>query len=328
VREILVADDSKTIQLWMHENLPSWGFKTRIVGDGLAALSELSRPEHPSLVLLDWEMPGLTGPEICRKLRAAEKGKAYTYIILVTQKSAMSDIVFGLEAGADDYLIKPFEPLELRSRLDVGFRVIDYDRESRHKEFITRLECYNALTELAETRDQEGADHLRRISFYADMISRKLGLHEEFIGEIRLFAPMHDIGKVGIPDYVLHAPRKFTPEEMSLMKTHTELGWQILEGKESLTMAAEIALSHHEMWNGKGYPRGLQGESIPLSGRIVALCDVYDALRSKRVYKETWTHNDARDWILSQRGQHFDPRISDAFKALEGDFAMVYGDLV
>ncbi|HNR31622.1 MAG TPA: response regulator [Candidatus Hydrogenedentes bacterium] len=192
------------------------------------------------------------------------------------------------------------------------------------RELAVRLECYRAITEVGEARDNETGSHLKRMSEYALLLAHTLGLPRKFAEDIGVFAPLHDIGKVGITDAILLAERKLTPEEFDTMKTHTTIGYNILKDKETLELAAEIALSHHEKFNGKGYPRGLAGEDISLSGRIVALCDVYDALRSARPYKKPWTHEAAAAQILADSGTHFDPGVVEAFQKVEHEMRDIF----
>jgi PAS domain S-box-containing protein len=189
--------------------------------------------------------------------------------------------------------------------------------ERRQKEFEIRLECYRAITEIAETRDNETGMHLRRVSAFAGLIARHLGMPRKFVEDIEIFAPLHDIGKVGISDSILLAPRKLTDEEFEIMKTHATLGWKIIRNRPTLEMAADIAHSHHERWDGTGYPQGLAGEAIPLSARIVSVADVYDALRSERPYKKPWAHADILDLVKAGSGTQFDPKVVRAFLSLE-----------
>ncbi len=189
--------------------------------------------------------------------------------------------------------------------------------ERRQKEFEIRLECYRAITEIAETRDNETGIHLRRVSAFAGLIARHLGMPRKFVEDIEIFAPLHDIGKVGITDSILLAPRKLTDDEFEIMKTHATLGWKIVRNRPTLEMAADIAHSHHERWDGTGYPQGLAGEAIPLSARIVSVADVYDALRSERPYKKPWAHADIVDLIKAGSGTQFDPKVVRAFLSLE-----------
>ncbi len=201
--------------------------------------------------------------------------------------------------------------------------------ERRRREMHIRMEIIHTITELAEMRDNETGAHIQRVGMYSGLIAERLGTPKKFREDIETFAPHHDIGKVGISDTLLLAERRLTDEEFEIMKTHTSHGYQLLTDKPALEMAASIAYTHHEKYDGRGYPRGLAGEQIPLEGRITALVDVYDALRSRRPYKEPWSHHDAREEIRRSSGSHFDPRLVETFLALEKDFeeiAQTYAD--
>jgi putative two-component system response regulator len=251
----------------------------------------------------------------------------YTYTILLTGKSGKEDVLDGFAAGADDYLTKKMDPEELRSRLNAGKRVVQYEERLREQEFQVRLKCYQALTELAEARDADTGSHLKRLSTLSVCLAERLGMPREFVKQLDLFAPMHDIGKVGIPDSILLAPRRLTEDEFKIMQSHSTLGWEILDGKPTLEMAADIAYTHHERWNGAGYPRGLSGDEIPLSGRIVAITDVYDALRSERPYKQGWSHEKTVLHIMKEAGQHFDPELTDVFWSERGRILDIFESL-
>ncbi len=198
---------------------------------------------------------------------------------------------------------------------------------ARTAERKSRLELYRTLASLSELRDNETGNHMRRVGLLARRLAAVLGMPGKYCDDIELFAPMHDIGKVGIPDSLLLAPRKLTPQEFEEMKRHTVLGHDILAGKEELAMAADITLSHHEKWNGSGYPHGLAGDSIPLSARIAAVVDVYDALRSRRPYKEPWEHSDAVREVSAASGTSFDPALVEAFLEMERTFESIYWEL-
>lgn len=186
-----------------------------------------------------------------------------------------------------------------------------------------RMEIYSAITSLAETRDNETGAHLRRIATFTKLLATALGMPGAFVDQIELFAPLHDIGKVGISDSILLAPRKLTDDEFATMQTHTTLGYQILSGRPTLEMAADIARFHHERFDGSGYPEGIAGGAIPISARITALADVYDALTSDRPYKQAWSHGDASALIVGEREKHFDPLVTDAFVARQAEFETV-----
>lgn len=191
----------------------------------------------------------------------------------------------------------------------------------------SKIELYRAIADLAEMRDQETANHMKRVGLYSKLIAKEIGKTSKYCNDIEVFAPLHDIGKVGISDSILLAARKLTKEEFEIMKTHTTLGFQILKNKKEMKLAAEITLNHHEKFNGKGYPNKLKGKEIPLSARITAIADVYDALRSKRPYKKPWSHEKAFKEILKMSGNHFDPDLVDIFKKNEDKFDKIYNKL-
>jgi putative two-component system response regulator len=280
------------------------------------------------IVISDWQMPGMNGIELCQKVRRRVLGD-YVYFILLTSLSRREFLVKGLQAGADDFLTKPIDPDELHVRLRVAERVAALG----NRELIVF-----SLAKLAESRDPETGVHLERMREYSRILTQRLATHSpysqlidaDFIRAIYLTSPLHDIGKVGIPDQILLKPGKLTAEEFEIMKQHAIIGCKTLDAAyaacpsaEYLRLARDIACSHHEKFDGSGYPHGLVGEDIPLGARIVALADVYDALTTKRVYKEAYSHAVARKIIVDSRGSHFDPAVVDAFVELEADFLRI-----
>jgi putative two-component system response regulator len=328
---VLVVDDNRVAVELLEQTLRRSGYDVLTADNGRAALDILALGGC-QLVITDWEMPGMSGLELCRQIRGFS-ATGYVYVILVTGRGACSDAIEGLSAGADDYLVKPFQPSELVLRLRVGERLLALE---------TRELLMFALAKLAESRDNDSRDHLERVRSYARIIAEHLSgvakfrelVNWEFVRLIHLTSPLHDIGKVAIPDEVLRKPGPLTEEEFAVMKTHTTRGAETIEATLSefpqarfLRMARDIAASHHEWYDGTGYPRGLAGESIPLAGRIVALADTYDALTSKRIYKDAFTHEKAKAAILKARGSHFDPDVVDAFAANEDKFVAVADSL-
>jgi PAS domain S-box-containing protein len=198
---------------------------------------------------------------------------------------------------------------------------------SRQIEKLSKIELYQTIADLAELRDSEIGNHMRRVGIFAKLIAKALHQSEKYCDDIELFAPMHDIGKVGILDSILLAARKLTVAEFNEMKNHTILGYNIVKGKKELDMVAAITLNHHERYDGTGYPNGIKGENIPLSARITAIADVYDALRSKRPYKKPWTHEEAKNEILNNSGTQFDPRLVTLFMELHRAFETAYAEL-
>jgi putative two-component system response regulator len=254
---------------------------------------------------------------------------SYVYVILLTCLTGRNNLIQALDAGADDFIPKPFNPEELCVRLHTAQRIVAL--ESRDLVIF-------AMARLAESRDPETGAHLERIREYARILAHELSrqprfrdyLDGDYLRSIYLTSPLHDIGKVGIPDHVLLKPGRLNPEEFEIMKQHTEIGARTLEAAlqaypsaEFLRLARDIAWSHHERFDGTGYPRQLSGDDIPLGARIVAVADVYDALTTRRVYKPAYSHQEARSIIVAERGAAFDPDIVDAFLSREYDFLEV-----
>lgn len=328
---VLIADDDDISRELLAETLRDAGYEVCEAASGLEALAAM-RDGDLRLVISDWDMPGLNGVELCRAVRA-EEWNGYVYIILLTSHSGSEAIVEGMSAGADDFISKPFHPQELLARIRAGERVLSLE---------TREMVIFALAKLAESRDVDTGHHLERVQIYSRMLAREMAkqpkfkkvIDGEFIRLVHQTSPLHDIGKVGIPDAVLLKPGKLTAAEYEVMKSHANLGAETLQAAldrypeaRFLRIARDIAAHHHERYDGKGYPDRLMGEQIPLCARIVALADVYDALTSKRVYKDAFTHQQAREIILKESGAHFDPDVVDAFLMTETEFQRVREEL-
>ncbi len=326
MRVLVVDDDPVTAEL-LKSDLNAFGYEVALANDGDEAF-DLIRTGLYRLVISDWQMPNLSGIELCRKVRMRDWA-GYIYFILLTSRTGLDNVVCGLDAGADDFMTKPFHPLELRMRLRTGERVLALEGRD--------LMIF-AMAKLAESRDTDTGAHLERIREYSRILAEELSgwdkyrevIDGDYVQLIYQTSPLHDIGKVGIPDSVLLKPGRLTPEEFEVMKRHTVLGGETLESvvealpeARFLRMARDIAMTHHEWFDGQGYPRGLEGERIPLSGRIVALADVYDALRSKRVYKQAYSHERAHEIITKACGTQFDPDIVRAFLNREEEFIEV-----
>lgn len=324
---ILVADDSDIFRALMQSTLSAAGYDVITAADGGAAL-ELVCAGEARLVISDWEMPDLSGPELCRRVRAANLPH-YTYFMLVTSHGSPDERVAGLAAGADDFVTKPFHPAELIERVKAGERLLSLE---------TRDIAIFAMAKLAESRDPETGAHLERVQGYTRALAQHLAgmdkfteiVDAEYIRLMYLTSPLHDIGKVGIPDSVLLKPDRLNDAEFAIMKTHTTIGAETLDAAlrkfpntRFLQMARDIAASHHERWDGSGYPEGLRGDTIPLCGRIMAVADVYDALTSKRVYKAAFSHEIAKAMIRKDSGSHFDPDIVQAFIHCEPQFIAI-----
>jgi putative two-component system response regulator len=320
----LIVDDDEIALAMLEHTLARSGFEVLTASNGFAAL-ECLRQYPVRLVISDWDMPGMTGLELCNAVRSGEF-EQYIYFVLLTSHRGNDEIVQGLAAGADDFIVKPFHPPELILRVRAGERILSLE---------TRDVTIFALARLAESRDTDTGEHLERVQKYCGCLARYLlerglfagELDREFIHLIHQTSPLHDIGKVGIPDAILLKPGRLTPEEFNIMKRHTTIGAETLQAAldkypnaKFLRMARDIALTHHEKFDGSGYPRGLAGHDIPLCGRIVAVADVYDALTTKRVYKDAFSHEQAVQMIGEQAGRHFDPEIVDAFLACSEAF--------
>lgn len=327
--KVLIVDDDVLALEALQHLFTRAGYEILTSTNGVEALEELQAGEC-RLVVSDWGMPRMDGLELCRQVRKQDL-PGYIYVILLTGRDRTQDVVEGLSAGADDFVTKPFEPAELLARIRIGERILSLE---------TRDVAIFAMAKLAESRDPETGEHLERMRVYSRIITQFLADDDEFdetIGEdypklIYLTSPLHDIGKVGIPDCVLLKSGRLSDREFEIMKTHTTIGAATLDAAERqypgvayLHLARNIALTHHERFDGSGYPRGLVGRNIPLCGRIVAVADVYDALTSKRVYKHAFTHDIARSMILEESGKHFDPNMVKAFVQCEEQFLGVLG---
>jgi len=323
MRALIVDDDEISLEI-LEGVLSEKGYQVDRAGDGAEALAKL-RHAPASLVITDWNMPNMNGLELCRAIRE-EYFDGYVYVIMLTGRDVGRQRIEGLHAGADAFLLKPLNPDELLVSLKTAERILALE---------TRDLAMFALAKLSESRDPETGAHIERVQCYARLLARHLSTTErhhetidtEFIRLIFQTTPLHDIGKVGIPDSILLKPGKLTDDEIAVMRTHVTLGAQTLEASlqrfpnvRFLQMAREIALGHHERWDGKGYPSGLAGAVIPLAARIVALADVYDALTTRRVYRDAMPHGQAKQLIVRERGAHFDPDIVDAFLKIERQF--------
>lgn len=325
--DILVVDDDPIAAGVLRHALAQCGYTTEIATNGIEALRHM-RSGRYRIVISDIEMPEMDGIELCHEVRR-RSWCGYIYMILLTGRSETASVVEGLDAGADDYISKPFNPRELEMRVRAGERLLLL--ESRDLMIF-------ALAKLADSRDNETGSHLERIREYCRLLCNELSDWPEFeqivdgsyIQSIYETSPLHDIGKVGIPDRILLKPGRLTAAEFAIMTEHAAIGGQTLQAVADahpeagfLQMACQIAMTHHERWDGSGYPKGLAGEEIPLCGRIVAVADVYDALTTQRVYKEAYPHQRAVDIIRKDSGTHFDPAMVRAFLKLEQDFERI-----
>ncbi len=348
---VLVVDDSPD-NLTLMTGLLKGRYQVRAVLNGEKALTVARSEAPPDLILLDIMMPNLSGYEVCKALKADPK-TALIPIIFLTAMSATEDEKRGLELGAVDFISKPINPPIVLARVETQLRVkaaadflrnqaafLQSEVDKRTREVLAIQDVtIMAMASLAETRDSDTGNHIRRTQFYVKTLAERLrdhprfatALDEDTINLLFKSAPLHDIGKVGIPDRILLKPGRFTPEEFEVMKRHAALGRDAIVAAEQqlglevafLTMAKEIAYCHQEKWDGSGYPQGLQGEAIPVSARLMAIADVYDALICRRIYKEPMPHEQAVQVIVDGRGKHFDPDMVDAFIAVAEEFHQI-----
>lgn len=339
-KRILVVDDVENNRLLLKTLVGSLGYEVETARDGLDALAKL--PLDIDLILLDVVMPGIDGYEVARRVRA---GASYgdVPIIMVTSLDSREDRVRAVQAGASDFIAKPVEKTELSVRLasqlelkeaqdalkrsqaelehKVERRTADLRRtvetlsEAQQRTYDAHLDTIRRLVLAAEYKDHETAQHIQRMSRLAEVLAKALRLPPGEVEVLRHAIPMHDVGKIGIPDAILLKPGRLTAEERAVMSSHTVIGARLLAGSPSnLLQAGEvIALSHHEWWDGGGYPKGLRGEEIPLSGRICAVADVFDALTSDRPYRKALSNEEALDLMQVGRGSQFDPSLFDVF---------------
>ena len=318
---ILVVDDSPENIDLLSEVLRD-EYRIRVATSGEKALKIVYSDEPPDLILLDIMMPGISGLEICRRLKSNPDRRRIP-VIFVTAMTSVDDERRGLETGAVDYITKPISPPIVKARVRTHLALYDQSRELErmvfqrtHELLTTRQQIIRRLGRAAEFKDNETGNHVLRMSHYARLIAIAHGLGDEAADVILNTAPMHDIGKIGIPDSILLKPGKLDASEWDVMYQHPIMGAEIIgkHDNDLLETARIIALTHHEKWDGSGYPQRLKGEEIPLEGRIVAIADVFDALVSARPYKKAVPVNEALQYLEEQVGRHFDPSLIEAFR--------------
>ena len=349
---ILAVDDTPD-NLLLISGLLKDDYHVKVANGGERAIKIARSDNPPDLILLDIMMPDIDGYEVCRLLKADET-TCHIPIIFLTAKTEVEDETHGLEIGAVDYITKPISPPIVLARVKTHLalkRMQDFLRDQnaylesevkKRTEEVVAIQdvTIHAMASMAETRDNETGNHIRRTQHYVKLLAEKLRTHPHFVQFLdddktieMLFksAPLHDIGKVGIPDAILLKPDRLTKEEFEVMKSHTTLGRDAIVHAEKnlgievpfLQYAKEIAYSHQEKWDGSGYPKGLIGNDIPISARLMAVADVYDALISRRVYKTPMPHDEAVKIMLEGKGRHFDPDVIDAFMECEAEFKVI-----
>lgn len=351
-RPTILAVDDAAENLQLVTLLLKDKYRVRAANNGERALKIVSATPIADLILLDVDMPGIDGYEVCRRLKAADATREIP-VIFLTSRSDVKDEQAGFDVGAVDYITKPISPPILMARVNthlINKAAKDFLRDKNaylEQEVVRRMRevsmiqdvTITAMGSLAETRDNETGNHIRRTQNYVKALAVRLKNHprfkdaltDEMIELLYKSAPLHDIGKIGIPDHILLKPGKLTPEEFEIMKSHTTLGRDaILAAEKNIDMpvsflryAREIAYGHQEKWDGSGYPEGLSADDIPLSARLMAVADVYDALISKRVYKRAFSHQEAVELITKGSAQHFDPDIVEAFLEIAEDFRQI-----
>ena len=348
---ILVVDDTPA-NLALMSSLLKGHYRVKVANSGEKALELARMAPLPDLILLDIMMPGMSGYDVIKRLKA-DTATRHVPVVFLTAMSSTEDETVGLELGAADYITKPITPAVVLARVRTQLEnkaAADFLRDQAsflENEVASRTVELGALQDvtilamasLAETRDSDTGNHIRRTQHYVRVLARQVQGHPRFgyflddatIELLFKSAPLHDIGKVGIPDRILLKPGRFTPEEFEIMKTHTTLGRDAIAAAEKqlgktvefLRHAKDIAYYHQEKWDGSGYPEGLAGDAIPISARLMAVADVYDALISRRVYKDGMPHEKAVDIIREGRGSHFDPDLVDAFLAVQEEFRAI-----
>jgi putative two-component system response regulator len=352
LESILVVDDEPGVRRLLQAFLTGMKFHCQTAKDAAEALAIVSREPRPALVLSDVEMPGKSGLELLHSLKELDPNMQ---VIMVSGVQTLDTVRKCLVAGAYDYIVKPFEQEDLLNTVE---RALERSRLIRQNEDYrrnlermvqeqtveirqTRDMALLTLAKLAESRDSVTGQHLERMAAYSRRLAAELThgpyqaqISEEFVEDLFKSSPLHDIGKVGIPDAILCKPGPFDDRELAIMRTHPQIGGdtlrQVIElysGRTFLSMGMEIAYFHHERWDGRGYPWGLAGEQIPLSARIVAVADAYDAITSERPYKPAFDHDEAVRRIAAERGRQFDPVVHDAFLACQRDFSAIRTEL-
>lgn len=317
---VLIVDDEYAGRETLQSVLEGEGYRLEMAENGMQAL-EKARQLLPDVILLDIMMPGMTGFEVCERIRN-DPQIAEIPIIVLTALDDREALLTALKAGADDFISKPFDRYELRARLLGITRLNRYQKLLQERLKLQQanedlLAAYEATIEgwshAMDLRDRETEGHSQRVAELTVELAQKLGMSQEAIMHLRRGALLHDIGKIGIPDHILHKTGELSQEEWTTMRRHPQIAYDMLYRVEYLRPALDIPYCHHERWDGTGYPRGLKGEEIPLAARLFAVVDVWDALTSNRSYRPAWSEEQVLAYIREQSGKHFDPQVVDLF---------------
>ena len=338
--KILIVDDEPTSVRLLTKILTDAGYTNIKSTRDPKKVEKLYVDFEPDLLVLDLHMPHMEGFKIMDQLKKVHKDDDYLPILVISQERSRVIQFSALEAGAKDFLVKPYDSIEvlLRIRNFLEIRMLHQKmseqnlvlekkiQERTEQLYQTQKDVIELLSRAVEYRDSETGMHTMRMSLYAFHLAEAVGLSPIECEIMSTASSLHDVGKIGIPDSILQKPGKLTPEEWTIMKTHTTIGSDLLAGSDSkyLDLGQKIALTHHEKWDGSGYPNGLKGEKIPLAGRICGLCDVFDALTSKRPYKKAWPADEALEEIKRGSGSHFDPAVVDCFFRILPQIRKIY----
>lgn len=353
---VLIVDDNVVNTKVLSLILKDEGYLIRCLNDPTKVMDALEE-QIPDIILLDVDMPDITGFELCAQLKSSELYKDIS-IIFISAMTNTEDIVQGFQLGAVDYIAKPFRAKEVQVRLSTHMKICNFHNNlqknnealkakirSQFKEITdAQMHTIFALAKLSQSRDDDTGGHLERVRLFCRTLAKDLSINspygefeeidDEFVKDIANASPLHDIGKVGIPDAILLKPGRLTHEEFEVMKTHTTIGAETLasthyqyQGNKFIETGISIAKYHHEKWDGSGYPEGLKGSDIPLAARIMAVADVYDALRAKRSYKDSFSHEKSIAIIKEGKGAHFDPLVVEALERIEKDFDAIWTEI-
>lgn len=324
---VLIVDDEYIGRETLQSILEGEGYELEMAENGFQAL-EKAKKLLPDVILLDVMMPGMTGFEVCQRIRS-DPQIAEIPIIILTALDDRESLLNALKAGADDFISKPFDRFELRARLLGITRLNRYQKLLQERAKLREanaqlLKAYEAtiegLSHALDLRDRETEGHSRRVTELTVKLAQAMNMSEEEVLHLRRGALLHDMGKIGVPDSILHKPDPLTHEEWAIMHKHPQFAYDMLSPIEYLRPALDIPYNHHEKWDGTGYPRGLKGEEIPIVARLFAVADVWDALISNRPYRDAWTEEQALNYIREQSGTHFDPQVVELFFHLIDDF--------